>query len=62
MYTDGVTDANNVEKKKFGVNRIVTVLNDNKDADPRQTVEEVGNVIREYGKDTDQFDDITMCA
>ncbi len=60
VYTDGVAEAKNSERELFGTDRVLSVLNSDKDASPQKTLENVTNGINAFVGDAEQFDDITM--
>lgn len=60
VYTDGVPEAQNEKGEFFGENRMIEALNREPDADPKQTLVNVMDSIREFTGEAEQFDDITM--
>lgn len=62
VYTDGVTEATNIEEELFGLEKMLAALNSCQDADPEALLEGVRNSIDAFVEDGDQFDDITMMA
>ena len=60
LYTDGITEAMDAEKKMFGTSRMIDALNKAKDASPDTVLKTVRESIRVFVKDTEQFDDMTM--
>lgn len=62
VYTDGVTEATNIEKKLFGDKRLINALNEDCGADPDKILNSVKTSIDEFVGDAPQFDDITMLA
>ena len=60
VYTDGVTEANNKENELFGMERMLTVLNSEPDADPQTAIQNVENGIAQFVLGEPQFDDTTM--
>ncbi|WP_024866633.1 PP2C family protein-serine/threonine phosphatase [Butyrivibrio sp. FCS014] len=60
VYTDGVTEATNINNELFGEKRLLEALNSDKDADPQQILSNVQKHVDGFVKDADQFDDITM--
>ena len=60
LYTDGVAEAVNSEEEQFGTDRLLAVLNSNKDSTPREQLANVRASIDEFVGDADQFDDLTM--
>lgn len=63
LYTDGVTEAENVNKELFGDEAAINTLADARKHNIRSAkefVDYVYNTLHEYAKDTEQSDDITM--
>ena len=60
LYTDGVPEATDAEKKLFGVERMLDALNGNVDATPEQTLKNVRSAVDGFVKQAEQFDDLTM--
>ena len=62
VYTDGVTEATDSDKKLFGEERLVLALNKNSAAAPEELLEYVREAIDGFVGGAPQFDDITMLA
>ena len=62
VYTDGVAEAMNNDRELFGTDRLLTVLNSDPNAAPRQVLENVTNGINAFVGEAEQFDDITMLS
>lgn len=60
QYTDGVTEATNVNNELYGMHRLEKVLNTVKDKVPDEILPAVKNDIDAFVGEADQFDDITM--
>lgn len=60
QYTDGVTEATNVENQLYGMERLEQVLNRVKDRIPSEILPEVKKDIDAFVGEAPQFDDITM--
>ncbi len=60
VYTDGVPEATDSEKKMFGTKRMIEALNIAPEESPRKIIRNVKNSIDEFVKDAEQFDDLTM--
>ena len=60
VYTDGVPEATNAKNEMFGAERMLEVLNKNKEAQPYELLCEVKKAIDVFVGDAPQFDDITM--
>lgn len=62
LYTDGVTEATNVENQLYGTERMITALNKNRNASTKELLTQVRQDIDAFVKEAPQFDDITMLA
>ncbi len=62
VYTDGVTEATNLNNELFGDDRVIAALNHDPDADPKDLLPTVRRDIDEFVGEASQFDDITMLA
>ncbi|MBN1177693.1 MAG: SpoIIE family protein phosphatase [Anaerolineae bacterium] len=60
LYTDGVTDAEDVSHQFFGVDRLVTTVQSNRGRPAQQMQAAVAAAVREFVGDAPQFDDITL--
>ena len=60
VYTDGVPEASDAEDNMFGMERMVDALNSDRDASPRETLENVTAAVDRFVNDAEQFDDLTM--
>jgi sigma-B regulation protein RsbU (phosphoserine phosphatase) len=60
LYTDGVTEATDMEDELFGVERMLDALNEDADAAPDQLLRNVRGAVNRFVKDAEQFDDLTM--
>ena len=60
MFTDGVTEATDIEYKEFGVERLDNILRQQSNSSCQQIIESVKAGIREFVGDAEQSDDITM--
>jgi len=60
MYTDGVTEAENIEHAQFGEDRLQATLADLKGASSRQIVEAINARVMEFVDGAPQSDDITQ--
>ena len=59
VYTDGVTEATDKDHNMFGMERMVTALNQDAD-NPEQVLKNVKDSVKEFIGETEQFDDLTM--
>ena len=62
VYTDGVAEATNGDNELFGEERMLKVLNDNKDASAEDILKCMKRAIDDFCSDVPQFDDITMLS
>ena len=62
VCTDGLMEANDSGEEEFGNERLLDVLNRNKDAELSDMLLAVKNSVYEYSGETGVFDDITMLA
>lgn len=60
LYTDGVTEAKNSRSERFGMDRMLDVLNSDPDRSPKDIIDCMKKDIDDFAGNTEQFDDITM--
>ena len=60
LYTDGVTEATNINNELYGENRLKDFLSNHINQDVEKTIKDLKNDIENFVGDADQFDDITM--
>ncbi|MBK7254221.1 MAG: PP2C family protein-serine/threonine phosphatase [Ignavibacteria bacterium] len=60
FYTDGVTEANDSEGMEFGEKRLYDIIIKYKNNSSVMILEEIKHSIKDFTKDTAQYDDITM--
>ena len=60
VYTDGVVEARDADRKQFGTARMLEALNESRDAAPEQILKSVRGAVDTFAKDAEQFDDLTM--
>jgi len=60
QYTDGVTEATNLQNELYGMDRLGAILNKVKNGTPNDILPAVKKDIDEFVGEADQFDDITM--
>lgn len=60
LYTDGVPEATDAKKQLFGVERMLTALNEDADAAPAQLLKNVRRHVDDFVGSAEQFDDLTM--
>ena len=62
LYTDGVTEASDVNEIEFGEKRLLDILSQEHDATAAQWVARVEYAVRDFAHGKPQFDDITCLA
>lgn len=62
LYTDGVTEAMNPDKKQFSNNRLLQTLSNLKGKNVQKCIEGVREDVRSFVEEEPQSDDITMIA
>ena len=60
LYTDGIPEATNAKEELFTNERMLNALNENPDADTKQTLLNVRIAVDEFVQDAEKFDDLTM--
>jgi len=60
LYTDGVNEAMNIQKKEFGFEGIERILNSNSDKTVSEILDSLFNEVKNFSKDYEQKDDITI--
>ncbi|MCR4622842.1 MAG: SpoIIE family protein phosphatase [Clostridiales bacterium] len=60
LYTDGVPEATDADKRLFGLDRMLDALNAAPDASPREVLKNVRASVDGFVRDAEQFDDLTM--
>lgn len=62
LYTDGVTEAENINHELYGEDRLIKKINEIKEKDPTSICKDVLTDVKEYVNEAPQSDDITMVA
>lgn len=63
IYTDGVTEAEDVNKNQFGEDKLIEFANSmSPDTSSEAFVEKLYEAVNEFAKDTEQSDDITIMS
>jgi len=60
LYTDGITEATNPEEEMFGEERLMELLDLNRDRSAREIEERVYSSLRDFTAGAPQADDLTM--
>ena len=62
IYTDGVTDAQNPSEEMYGIDRMLSCLNQSAGDIPQDIIKKMYSDIEDYAGSSEQSDDITMLA
>ena len=62
LYTDGLTEARNTERKLFSRERVLQMMEDITTTNPKQLVDAVITQVELYAKNAEQSDDLTLLA
>ncbi|MCR5237004.1 MAG: PP2C family protein-serine/threonine phosphatase [Lachnospiraceae bacterium] len=62
IYTDGVTDAQNPSEEMYGIDRMLSCLNQSASDIPQDIIKKMYSDIEDYVGSSEQSDDITMLA
>ena len=60
LYTDGVTEATNEDKELFGEDRLLKVINAERNKEPKDICNAINESVDKFVGDAEQADDITM--
>lgn len=60
LYTDGVTEAMNLDDKEFGEEKLISVIKENKDLSPQEIQNVIYNEVKKFAGKRIHNDDITM--
>ena len=60
VYTDGIPEAINENEEEYGLNRLLDVINANKDSSQENLIKYIRQDIWAFVGTADQFDDVTM--
>ncbi|HEY4303449.1 MAG TPA: GAF domain-containing SpoIIE family protein phosphatase [Gemmatimonadaceae bacterium] len=60
LFTDGVSDARNVEGERLGEEKVLDAIREHRDEDPREILERVMAVIDEHTGNEPRRDDLTV--
>ena len=60
LYTDGLTEARDVQNKQYGINRVLQMISDADTTNPKQIVETTIAQLKHFSVGTEQRDDLTM--
>lgn len=60
VYTDGLTEAENEEKKLFGEDRLTSIMQKIGKSSPREIIESLDGYVKQFTDGTEQSDDLTI--
>ena len=60
LYTDGVTEATNIDRKLYGTDRMIDELNQTLGAPANEVLDIMNKSVMDFTGDAEQFDDVTM--
>lgn len=60
IYTDGLTEAENSDKKLYGDDQMLAVLSETVGATPHETITRIEKSVDDFAGDMNQSDDLTM--
>ncbi len=59
LYTDGVTEAMNVEEEEFGIERLQDIFSKSPPTDAHETNEAIHQAVNDFAGEAEQSDDVT---
>ena len=62
LYTDGITEAFNPDEELFSEERLLDIIKNTKSSTSKQLVMDIRKEIKNFTKDAEQSDDITILA
>ena len=62
LYTDGLTEAKNNQRKLFGMDRVMTMLQGTGNLLPEQLLTKMAQAVHNFVEEAPQSDDLTMLA
>jgi len=60
IYSDGISEAMNMEEEEYGEERLSAVIQENRKAEPQELIDKIINSVRIYAGDAPQMDDMTI--
>ncbi len=60
LYTDGVTEAINDKEEQFGVQRLVSTIEENRNLSASELIKQIQQAVTEFSQGQPQFDDLTL--
>ena len=62
LYTDGVTEAKRSDGERFGNDRLISALNEDRDIGDESLILRVKAAVEHFAGEEPQFDDMTMVS
>jgi len=62
LYTDGVPEAKSPDGKRFGMDRLIEVLESNSSSSSERTVKDLKRSVEKFQPENDPFDDVTIMS
>ena len=62
LYTDGLTEARDTNRRQFGLQRVMQALNQCRDGSPQEIISYMTDQVQAYAGGEEQSDDLTMLA
>ena len=62
LYTDGLTEAEDMEKKQFGEDRLIELLTNSQGESAMELVNHVASSVGNFVREAEQSDDLTIMA
>ncbi|MBQ9383272.1 MAG: serine/threonine-protein phosphatase, partial [Ruminiclostridium sp.] len=62
LYTDGVPEAKAADGSRFGMDRLIKVLERNEGKTPKETVTDLKREVDAFQPENDPFDDVTIMS
>lgn len=60
LYTDGITEAHNINKELYGTDRLIKVMEKTRDLPGEKVLDSILEDVNGFAHDVPQFDDMTM--
>jgi len=60
LFSDGITEAMNKDNKQFGEEKLIEIIKNNREVDPKSLIEKIISSVKEHAGTTPQFDDMTL--
>jgi sigma-B regulation protein RsbU (phosphoserine phosphatase) len=60
IYSDGITEAMNLQEEEFGEERLINAVQDSQDSPPKDLINKILNVVKTHVGKAPQMDDMTL--